>query len=119
MRESDLTVDFEAVASSGPPGPPRQREAAPVRGDALGAAARRHRDPLMNRLQSLAQRRLELVERSRVQRAALIAGAVPLLDKAAALDRIVASARKHPVVTMLGAGAVEARLTDRIPASHQ
>jgi len=31
---------------------------------------------------------------------------VPLLDKAAALDRIVASARKHPVVTMLGAGAV-------------
>ena len=60
----------------------------------------------MNSLQSLAQRRLELVERSSAQRAALIAGAAPLLDKAATIDRLVASARRHPVVTMLGAGAV-------------
>ena len=60
----------------------------------------------MNRLQTLAQRRLELVERSRSQRASLIAAAAPLTDKAAAVDRLVASARRHPVVTMLGAGAV-------------
>ena len=60
----------------------------------------------MNRLQSLAQRRLELVERSSAQRAALIAGATPLLEKGAALDRIVAAARRHPVVTALGVGAV-------------
>ena len=60
----------------------------------------------MNRLQTLAQRRLELVERSRAQRATLIAAAAPFTEKAAAVDRLVASARRHPVVTMLGAGAV-------------
>lgn len=60
----------------------------------------------MNRLQNLAQRRLELVERSNAQRVALIAGAAPLLEKGAALDRIVAAARRHPAVTVLGVGAV-------------
>ena len=60
----------------------------------------------MNRIQTLAQRRLELVERSRAQRATLIAAAAPLTEKAATLDRLVAAARRHPVVTMLGAGAV-------------
>jgi len=60
----------------------------------------------MKRLQNLAQRRLELVERSTAQRAALIAGAAPLIEKSAALDRIVAAARRHPVVAVLGVGAV-------------
>jgi len=60
----------------------------------------------VNRIQTLAQRRLELVERSRAQRATLIAAAAPLMEKAATLDRLVATARRHPVVTMLGAGAV-------------
>ena len=60
----------------------------------------------MNQVQSLAQRRLELVERSRAQRAALIAASAPLTEKAEAFDRLVSSARRHPVVTMLGAGAV-------------
>jgi hypothetical protein len=60
----------------------------------------------MNRVQSLAQRRLELVERSRSQRAQLIAGVAPLTEKAAAFDRLVASARRHPIVTVLGAGTV-------------
>ena len=57
-------------------------------------------------LQDLAQRRLELVERSAVQRAAVVSGVEPLLRKAAAVDRMVASARRHPVVTVLGAAAV-------------
>jgi hypothetical protein len=57
-------------------------------------------------LQDLAQRRLELVERSTAQRAAVVSGVEPLLHKAAALDRMVASARRHPVVTVLGAAAV-------------
>jgi hypothetical protein len=60
----------------------------------------------VNRIQTLAQRRLELVERSAAQRASLLAAAAPLTDKAAAVDRLVAAARRHPVVTMLGAGAV-------------
>jgi len=60
----------------------------------------------MNRLQSLAQRRRELVERSAAQRAAMIADAGPLLQKAGSLDRIVASARRHPLLTMAGAAAV-------------
>jgi hypothetical protein len=61
---------------------------------------------MTGRLQELALRRRELIERSRTQRAALMAGTGPLLAKAAALDRLVASARRHPIVTVLGAGAV-------------
>ena len=56
--------------------------------------------------QSLAARRLELVQRSAAQRAALIADAEPLLRRAAALDRVVAKVRRHPVLTALGVGAV-------------
>jgi len=68
----------------------------------------------VNRLQSLAQRRLELVERSRAQRASLIASAAPITDKAAAFDRLIASARRHPVVTVLGAGAVALLASKRL-----
>ncbi len=56
--------------------------------------------------QGLAQRREELVERSKSQRAALIAGAEPLLEKAAALDRVVESVRRHPVMAGVAVGAV-------------
>jgi hypothetical protein len=58
------------------------------------------------RAQSLAERRLELVERSMTQRAALVANAQPLLGKAAAADRIVGMLRRYPVVTTLVVGAV-------------
>ncbi len=61
----------------------------------------------MNRTeQGLAQRREELLERSRSQRAALIANAEPLLDKAAALDRMIESGRRHPVVAGAAVAAV-------------
>lgn len=56
--------------------------------------------------QGLARRRRELVERSAAQRAALIGDAEPLLRKAAALDRLITSVRRHPVVTGVAAGAV-------------
>jgi len=60
----------------------------------------------MNRRQGLAQRRRELVERSSAQRAALIGNAEPLLRKAAALDRLVNSVRRHPLITGVAAAAV-------------
>jgi hypothetical protein len=56
--------------------------------------------------QGLAQRRQELVQRSATQRSALIHGVEPLMRKAAALDRLVTSMRRHPLVTGLLAGAV-------------
>jgi len=58
------------------------------------------------RAQSLAERRLELVDRSMTQRAALVANARPLLGKAAAADRVVGMLRRYPVVTTLVVGAV-------------
>ena len=61
----------------------------------------------MNRhQQELAWRRQELLERSAAQRSALVANAVPLLRKAAALDRIVTTVRRHSFVASLLAGAV-------------
>ena len=68
----------------------------------------------MNRIQTLAQRRLELLERSAAQRAALLAAAAPLTEKAAAVDRLVAAARRHPIVTVLGAGAVALLASKRL-----
>jgi len=56
--------------------------------------------------QGLAQRRRELVERSAAQRAALIGNAEPIVRKAAAADRVVASIRRYPVVTGLVMAAV-------------
>ena len=60
----------------------------------------------MNRIQGLAQRREELVERSAAQRAALLASAEPLVRKAVAVDRVVAYVRQYPVLASLAVGAV-------------
>ena len=60
----------------------------------------------MNRLHELEARRLELIARSSAQRAALIAGVVPVADKLATVDRAVASVKRHPVVSALIAGGV-------------
>jgi hypothetical protein len=60
----------------------------------------------MNRLQGLAQRRQELVERSTAQRAALLAAAEPVVRKAAAVDRVVAYVRQYPVLASLAVVAV-------------
>jgi hypothetical protein len=54
----------------------------------------------------LAQRRLELVQRSAAQRAALLVSAEPLVRKAETLDRVVAYVRRNPVVSALAVGAV-------------
>jgi len=61
---------------------------------------------MSRRSQSLAERRLELVDRSATQRAALVADAQPLLSKAAAADRILGMLRRYPVATALAVGAV-------------
>lgn len=60
----------------------------------------------MNRMQGLAQRRQELIERSTAQRAALLAAAEPIARKAAAVDRVVAYVRQYPVLASLAVGAV-------------
>jgi hypothetical protein len=60
----------------------------------------------MNRSQSLAQRREELVERSARQRRALVATAEPVVRRAAAVDRVVALVRRYPIVSSLVVGAV-------------
>jgi hypothetical protein len=56
--------------------------------------------------QTLEQRRLELVQRSAAQRAALFTHAEPLVRKAATVDRIVGKVRQYPVLTAVAAGAV-------------
>ena len=66
------------------------------------------------REQSLEARRLELVQRSAAQRAALIADVEPLVRKAAAVDRVVARVRQYPVVTAVAVGAVALLGTRRI-----
>lgn len=60
----------------------------------------------MNRMQELAQRRQELVERSTAQRAALLAATEPITRKAAAVDRAVAYVRQYPVLAALAVVAV-------------
>lgn len=61
----------------------------------------------MNRHQAaLARRREELVARSAAQRSALIAGVEPLAGKAAALDRIVGTVRRHSAIAGVAAGVV-------------
>ena len=61
----------------------------------------------MNRhQQALALRRRELVDRSAMQRSALVGSVEPLVHKAAALDRVITSVRHHPVTTGLAAAAV-------------
>jgi hypothetical protein len=60
----------------------------------------------VNHLQELQARRRELIERSATQRAALIAGVVPVADKLAGIDRAVATVKRYPVVSGLIAGGV-------------
>ena len=55
----------------------------------------------MNHLQELEARRRELIERSATQRAALIAGVVPVADRLASVDRAVATVKRYPVVSGL------------------
>jgi hypothetical protein len=56
--------------------------------------------------QGLAARRMELVQRSTVQRAALLVSAEPLVRKAGALDRVVTYVRTNPVFTAVAIGAL-------------
>lgn len=63
---------------------------------------------MSRRDQSLEERRLELVQRSAAQRAALLGYAEPIVRKATAADRILTRVRSHPVLTALGAGALAA-----------
>jgi YqjK-like protein len=60
----------------------------------------------MNRVQGLAQRRQELVERSATQRTAVLAAAEPIVRKAAAVDRVLTYVRRHPAIASLAVGAV-------------
>ena len=50
--------------------------------------------------------RHELVELSTRQRAAIIASAEPILDKAEKVDRVVGYVRRNPVVAAVAVGAV-------------
>lgn len=50
--------------------------------------------------------RQELVERSAAQRAALVAAAAPLLQRAATVDRLVSGVRRHPLPVAAVAAAV-------------
>jgi hypothetical protein len=60
----------------------------------------------MSHLQDLEMRRAELVDRSRAQRAALIAGLAPLAGKLSAVDSAVASVKRYPMVSTALAAAV-------------
>ena len=56
--------------------------------------------------QSLEMRRRELVLRSGVQRDALMAHLVPIAEKVAKVDRVIASVKRYPMITAAIAGAV-------------
>jgi hypothetical protein len=56
--------------------------------------------------QSLAMRRRELVLRSAAQRDALMANLVPIAQKVAKVDNVIASVKRYPMVTAAIAGAV-------------
>lgn len=60
----------------------------------------------MNRRQTLAQRREELVERSERQRRALVATVEPVARRVHAVDRVVTLVRHYPVLSSLVVGAV-------------
>ena len=48
----------------------------------------------------------ELVRRSSEQRAALLAAAAPIVDKARSVDRVVSYIRRYPVLTSVVVGAI-------------
>jgi hypothetical protein len=56
--------------------------------------------------QKLAARRRALVERSTALRAALVANATPLAQRASMLDGVALAVRRYWVVTAVAAGAV-------------
>ena len=56
--------------------------------------------------QALARRREELVMRSAAHRAVVVSEGAALVRKGAALDRIVSTVRRNPVVTGIALGAV-------------
>jgi hypothetical protein len=56
--------------------------------------------------QSLEMRRRELVLRSAAQRDALMAHLVPLAEKVAKVDRVIASVKRYPLITAAIAGGV-------------
>lgn len=60
----------------------------------------------MSRMQTLAQRRDELVARSSAQRGALVAAAAPIARRAATADRALAYVRAHPLLSVVVVGAV-------------
>jgi len=61
---------------------------------------------MIGRLRELDLRRMLLVERSGAERAALGTAAAPLVRRLAAVDRVVASVRAHPVLAAAAVGAV-------------
>jgi len=56
-------------------------------------------------LQTLEERRLELVGRSTAQRAAIVANVAPIAARTAALDRALGTVRRHPVLVAAVAAA--------------
>jgi hypothetical protein len=56
--------------------------------------------------QSLEMRRRELVLRSAAQRDALVVHFVPIAEKVAKVDRVIASVKRYPMITAAVAGAV-------------
>jgi len=63
---------------------------------------------MTHRQRELESRRLDLVARSAAQRASIAAAAAPFVVKVAALDRIRASLRRHPVAVAAVACGVAA-----------
>ena len=54
----------------------------------------------------LQRRRIGLVEQCSAQRAAVAAAAIPLTEKAAAVDRVLTTVRAHPIIATLAVGAL-------------
>jgi hypothetical protein len=65
-------------------------------------------------LGELRRRRAELIERSTALRAALAHAAAPIVQKAAAADRIVAPLRRHPLIIAVTLGVVAVAGTRRL-----
>jgi hypothetical protein len=54
----------------------------------------------------LARRRIGLVAQCSAQRDAIAAAAIPLSEKAGAVDRVLTIVRAHPIIATLAAGAL-------------
>jgi hypothetical protein len=60
----------------------------------------------VNHLEELEVRRRELIERSAVQRRAVMASVEPIVQQAAGFDRATAAVRRYPMLSTALAGAV-------------